>query len=180
MTPETAASAATGLAQATGRIAGIEQEIENENRRHEKETVQLDRRLAEAKRRRDLVLTGTPLEVVEAAEAVIEVYQPENVGIGDGRRVTIEAIRDLAAGAPKLQRGYMGTKNYDRWQGQAEGGDYGTGPRHGTTIFKIGLTEPYRYGGYQPKTPPERHLTEADQDAAIAYLHALLGTLARP
>lgn len=170
----------TGLAEATSRIAGIEQEIADEHRRHEQETVQLDRRLVEAKRHRDLVLTGTPLQLVEMAEAVIEVYRPENIGAGDGRKVTLEAIRDLAEGAPKLLRGYMGTKNYDRWHGQAEGGDYGTGPRHGTTIFKIGLTEPYRWRGYQPKTPPERELTTADLDAAIAYLHALLGTLARP
>jgi hypothetical protein len=169
------AAVETGLAEATRRIAQVEGEIADENRRHEREASRLDRDLAEAKRRRDLVLTGTPLETVELAESVIEVYRPENVGVGEGRKVTLDAIRDLADGAPALRRGYMGTKNYDRWSGQAEGGDYGTGPRHGTTIFAIRLTEPFR-----ARSGPEREMTAAECDAAIAYLHALLGTLARP
>lgn len=170
----------TGLAEATRRIAALEQARNDENRRHEAEEARLDREIAEARHRRDLVLAGATMEVVELAEQVIEVYRPENIGRGDGRAVTAQAIRDLAEGAPKLQMEYLGTKNYDRWEGQAEGGFYGSGPRHGTTVFAIRLQPPYRKRWNRGAWEDGKPLAESQIDAAIAYLHALLGTLVRP
>lgn len=179
----------TGLTEASRRIAAIRDEIQTEMVRHEEEVKTLDRRLFEAVSRRDLILAGATLDVVELAETVLEVKGRENVGRGEGRSVVAKAIRDLANGAPTLRTMYMGTKDYDRWAGQEEGGSYGSSPSYGRTIFYIGLVEECRdrlsHWIKEPGRPGKREnlegrqLTEAETDAAIAYLHAIVGTLAR-
>lgn len=171
-----------GLAEAVRHVTIAQDALANENRRHEAETARLEREIAATKYRRELVIAGSPLASVLLAEHVIEVVNPENVARGAGREAVAAAIEDLASGAPKLRDRYFGTKVYDRWDGQREDGEYGTGPRHGATIFSVGLTAPYRNKrhGDPKKRKPEEELTAAQIDAAIAYLYALLGTLARP
>jgi hypothetical protein len=166
----------TGIAEATRRLLKLRKALEAENTRHEKEEARLDREIAAAQDRVDLILTGAPLSVVLIAESVLEVEGRENVGVGRGRAVVKRAIADLANGAPYLRNYYMGTKNYDRWVGQEEGGAYGSRPRHGTQIFSVGLRSEFRAKYLDGSVlKAGRELTEEQVDAAITYLHALLG-----
>jgi hypothetical protein len=178
----TATETEVGLAEATRRITALREERAALTRAYEKEATRLDAEVFDATYRRNLVLAGAPLPSIELAEEVLQVVKPENVGIGEGRAVVIAAIEDVAQGAPKLRGGYFGTKNYDSWRGQREDGQYNSGPRHGTTIFAVGLQPAFRqrYDEKNRKYVVDRELTPAEMDAAISYLHALLGTLARP
>lgn len=175
-----------GLAEATRRIARLRDELQTEHVRHQAEVESLERRIAKANGDRDLVLGGMTLDVVQIAESILEVKGRENVGKGEGRAAVADAIFDIAAGAPQLRALQIATKRYDRWDGQREDAYYGSGPKHGSIIFSIGLKPEYRNRPVEkPRSgttsrEPERVLTDPEKDAAIAYLHAILGTLARP
>lgn len=172
-----------GLAEATRRLASIHAEIAAEDMRHERERERLERDLSHASTRRDLVLAGTPLTIIETAEAILEIRGAENAGVGDGPKEIARAINDIASGARHLQSSYIGTKDYDRWHGQSEGGSYGMSPSHGHTIFYIGLRPPYRAtrepGRPSPRHVPAEPLTDEQADACIAYLHGVLAAAKR-
>lgn len=175
--PVAPAGPGVGLSEATRRIAGLRDSLQSEHVRHLMEVQGLERAIAKATADRDLVLGGMTLDVVALAESVIEVKGREHVGVGDGRAVVADAIRDLATGAQKLRTVAFATKNFDRWSGQREDHQYGHGPRHGSIVFSVGLLASVRVTSGKSLGRP---LTEAETDAAIAYLHAILGTLARP
>lgn len=89
---------------------------------------------------------------------------------GDDRlSVVHDAIRQLATGVPirpvytDLWRCAFGTKSYDRWHGQRCDCEYGMGPRHGSVIFSVGLTQAARSKSHSD-------LTGAEIEAAIYYL----------
>ena len=77
---------------------------------------------------------------------------------------------DLAANGAKgkLATEFFGTKNYDRWYHQRYDCRYGAGPRHGTTVFSIGLHLEVR----------DTELTPEQVDAALYILENMrLGKL---
>lgn len=173
---------AIGLSEATRRITVLREQRAAWIARHEAELKRIDDAIAEATSHRDLVLAGATLDIVAVAESLIEVRGREHVREGEGPRAVADAIRDLAAGATKLRHTKIATKHYDRWHGQREDGTYGSAPRHGYELLSIGLTEPYR--NRHVHDPEKRRMvpvdglpiSEAQTDAAIAYLHALLRT----
>lgn len=66
---------------------------------------------------------------------------------GQDRDKVIRQAVDFFAeidGAVNLNREYVGTKQYDRWDGQAVRCEYGMSPSHGHVIFSIGLNHDYR------------------------------------
>lgn len=112
---------------------------------------------------------GLDLAKIEAARKVIEVRgRYEHAGT-DRRSVITDAIKQLVTGEPirayygDLWRVAFGTKNYDRWSGQRSDHEYGYGPRHGSTVFSVGLASDVR------KRDP-RELTPDEVEAAVYYL----------
>lgn len=99
-----------------------------------------------------LLAAGVDAERIEHGLHVIYVhgdYSKPVTGRGyteSDRRSTLvaDAKADLAHGAPKLKRGYFGVKNYSGFGDQREDHDYGLGPRHGSIVFSIGLTQAAR------------------------------------
>ena len=83
-----------------------------------------------------------------------------------------DAIRQLATGEPirptygDLFVVFFGTKNYQGWIDQRSDCKYGYGPGHGSTVFRVGLTDEARERGYGDFTPEEI-------EAAIYYLNNL-------
>lgn len=58
--------------------------------------------------------------------------------------VASDAVDDLLTGASSLRKQFMGTKDYDRFRGQRSDCEYGFAPRHGHTVFAIGLNHEAR------------------------------------
>lgn len=79
----------------------------------------------------------------------------------DRGSVIRDAIDWLATGKCSAYRGLdqadFGTKNYDSWAGQRSDHEWG-GPRHGSIVFQIGLTQ------------RKRELTEQERADAIYFL----------
>lgn len=74
------------------------------------------------------------------------------------------AVNDVATAADQMKRRYFGLKDYDQWSHQREDHEYGMGPRHGSIVFRIGLTDEAR---------KEPGLTMQQRDDAIYYLRNL-------
>ena len=105
--------------------------------------------------KRELILTrGIDIERLDHGQAVIEVRgKVSDVRHGaypDQRRpnvraqVVTDARDDLTRGAITLRKDYLGVKNYDRFGDQRADCLYGSGPRHGSIVFSIRLTEDVR------------------------------------
>lgn len=111
---------------------------------------------------------GLDLDKIAEAETVLAVRGAFAKAGAERESARQDAIKWLAAqagGDPcserlNLRAEYFGTKSYDRWHGQREDHAYGYGPRHGSTIFEIGLRNDAR----------KRDLTPAEVEAAIYYL----------
>lgn len=106
---------------------------------------------------------GIDMDKLRAAEAVMYTRGYVNRG-QDGESAINDAIKWFATGKSNsylsLKVGYYGTKNYDRWYGQRNDSEYGTRPRHGSTVFEIGLKADAR----------KRALTDEEKNACIYYL----------
>lgn len=59
--------------------------------------------------------------------------------------------------------GYFGCKDYSEWSSQREDHSYGIGPRHGSTVFGIGLQKEYR--------TKHSDLTEEQKEAILYYIY---------
>jgi hypothetical protein len=87
---------------------------------------------------------------------------------GDDRDAALaNAKAQILSGGGTLRVEYQGTKSYDRWRGQWIACSYGMGPRHGSTIFEIGLTDPIR------KREQDPLLTGDEIEACLYYLNNL-------
>ena len=151
------------LTALTLEIDALRAERQQTVEEHKRRLADLDSRMADLRERRAAMAGGLDLGMVDLAEAVIEVYRIENRDRGSGRSVIADAISDLAASAPALRRDYFGTKSYASWDGQRCDGPYGTGPRHGSVIFSVGLTREAR----------GRDVSPDELNAAVAYLVAI-------
>ena len=113
---------------------------------------------------------GLDLEKIALAKTIIFVDGEFMKGGQDKYSVIHDAIMTLATGVPvrkvygDLWMRYFGTKNYNCWHGQREDHEYGYGPRHGSTIFKVGIVEQVR------KNRKQSELTTDEIEAAIYYL----------
>jgi len=108
---------------------------------------------------------GIQPDYIKIAREVLYVDGIEHLGEGETRSCVSDAVQDILDGFKKLKREYFGAKNYDRWVGQRSDHEYGYGPRHGSIIFKIGLTTEYRNAVEQ--------ITEEQINACLYYLRNL-------
>lgn len=105
---------------------------------------------------------GLDLGRIEAALGILQLRGSYANGGQDRASVIRDAIDWFATGKSAAYRGldqeHYGTKRYDGWHGQRCDCARGMGPRHGSIIFSIGLTD------------QSRELTETERDACIYFL----------
>lgn len=122
----------------------VEQLIKDTEEKHKQLMEGLESTLAHIKRQIELIGSGIDRDAVTLAETLIVVRGSLEHSGQDGPHMLREAIADVADYCPRLQKEYLGTKDYDRWHGQGISGPYGYGPKHGTVIFSIGLSQSLR------------------------------------
>lgn len=116
-----------------------------------------------------LVMKANDLDIakIDIAETIIRVSDYSRGG-SDRKSCIDDAIKQFATGKAEsyykdLWSVYFGTKNYDRWSGQRHDCQYGYGPRHGSTVFRIETTSAAR-------TRKQSDLTADEVEAVIYYL----------
>lgn len=135
------------------------------------EILRLRREIADRKNILNQAEAGLDPEKIALAETVLQV-RGEYARAGEDRAsARQDAIRQLSTGKAEnaykdLWSNYLGTKNYDRWHGQRCDCSYGMGPRHGSIIFSIGLTD-------ETRRRDPRELSAEETEAAIYYLFNL-------
>lgn len=102
----------------------------------------LDREIASLEVTKQLVLKNFTPEKIADAKQLLKVRGIRHFRYGDTRKAVLAAIDDIAHGVVKLRTEYIGCKNYDGFYCQREDHKYGYGPRHGSTVFEIGLRDP--------------------------------------
>ncbi len=100
-----------------------------------------------------------PLKI-QQARCVLEIQGKPNTI----ERVNLvkEAINKLLnpESLNQMRKEYLGLKNYSGFGDQRHDGPYGTGPRHGSIVFSVGLTPAIRNCA----------ITDEEREAAIYYL----------
>lgn len=116
-----------------------------------------------------LVMRASDLDLakIDLAETIIRVSDYSRGG-SDWKSCIDDAIKQFATGKAvshykDLWSVYFGTKNYDRWSGQRCDCDYGSGPSHGSIVFRIETTSAAR-------TRKQSDLTADEVEAVIYYL----------
>lgn len=148
---------------------------------HESNLRRLDATLDDCKRREAILTADLDLGRIDRARKLIAAGSlwPAR---WDGQRYSLDArdlatepspsrlavvqsaIDDLATATDRLKREFFGLKNYEGFSNQRTDCQYGYGPRHGSIIFRVGLTDAAReYRGF----------TNAERDDAIYYLRNL-------
>lgn len=100
----------------------------------------------EVRREIRLLTANLDLERVLTAEVAICIEGPQFIynAAGDTPKMLEDTINEIANGGRRLRYEYFGCKNYDHWRCQRSDHPYGMGPRHGTTVCRIGYTDRYR------------------------------------
>jgi len=136
----------------------------------------------------ELLAGGMDLEKIARAAQILEIRGTYLLGGQDKRSVIVDAIEWFSTGSVRyLENGqpnpyknlfvrYFGTKNYDGWVGQRSDHEYYMGPRHGSTIFSIGIQKVHRdryeeSGNYEKQIPKNYTFALADIEAVLYYLH---------
>lgn len=76
----------------------------------------------------------------EKVERGLEVISVKGKADKSGQVIT-KAINDLAVGCPHMKSEFFGVKVYSGFGEQFCDCSYGYGPRHGSIVFSVGLTE---------------------------------------
>lgn len=98
--------------------------------------------------------SNVDLNKIQLAESVLIVS-----GNPVGKNINRRAISKIANDPDYLKRYFIGNKRYEGFYQECDW-EYGYGPRHGSIVDKIGLTNDAR----------KRDLTEEEKDACIYYL----------
>ncbi len=146
-----------------------EQAITEEKERHKKQLAGLEADLRQVEDERTHALAGTAPDTRRLATHVVEVTGMGGRGapsddLPDPKNIIADAVADIAAGAPKLRERYFGRKFYSGYD-QREDHLYNYGPKHGTIVFSVGLTQEAR-----KRLNDGGELTGDEKDAAITYL----------
>jgi hypothetical protein len=116
----------------------------------------------------DLASAGIDKAQIDLAKMVIFVRGSFERAGEDRESVVADALYQIAtnsvpAGRQSLDQENYGTKDYDRWSGQRCDCEPFMGPRHGSIVFQVGITDALRRrGGVAAMTDDERE--------AAAYL----------
>ena len=105
----------------------------------------IDDTLKDIEVRIQLSLDGISFPRIERAERFVRVSgKLPKLDILDTtsqrHRLLQEAMLDLANGCPRLSKEYFGIKNYDGFGDQRSDHTYGYGPKHGSIVFRVSLT----------------------------------------
>ncbi len=140
-------------------------DIRAEKARHESAMSALRTSLITAEAGSNIAAAGLDDGKITTAKTVLTVYG-RFVDGGEERESVIEdAIADLLAGGVKLRHQGFGTKSYGRWHGQRSDHTYGYGPKHGSTIFQVGLAKEFRADEYSAK---DTHVSLTDEQLSAA------------
>jgi len=112
----------------------------------------------------NMIRTGIDVDTVIRAEKCLYL-RGKFTGVGAQQSCLDDMSRWLSTGkfdgyrTPKTI--YFGCKDYSEWVSQRDDGAYFTGPKHGTTVFAIGLAEQY-HGKIEP--------TEQNKNDMLYYI----------
>lgn len=154
------------LAEITQRVDAAKKAIDDEKADHKKRLEALEGELEIVEAERKHALAGTDPDTLRLAQHVV--YVRGRLEDNYNQWVVDTAVSDIAAGAPRLATEYIGVKNYAQFRHQDCSGPYHTGPKHGTVVFSVGLTEKAR-----KRLADGGELTAEEKDAAIKYLSNL-------
>lgn len=131
-----------------------------------KKRIELNGVIKEWERQYNIVLAGVDLDKIQEAESFMEFRGLNTFPKGDDIKAANDAINWFAGASSNwlnLNTNFFGTKDYSGWSHQREDNSYGYGPKHGSTVFSIGLQSDYR----------NKELTESQRASAIYYLEML-------
>ena len=152
-------------------LADLRGELSNHEAAASARSKQLKDNIAELQRQVNLHGAGIDLDTINLARTVIFVRGAYSRGGTDRKSVLDDAITEIATQRAANSRGLdavnLGTKSYDRWSGQRCDCKPGCGPRHGSIVFQVGLTEEARKRGGVAA------LTDDEREAAIYMLSRL-------
>lgn len=129
------------------KIRQLEISRKREISRHKRFLEEVDREIAEAKHHLELVEAGLAPEMIETAEKIIFISGDTKMAAGGALE---DAINDVAAGFDKLRKECIGAKRYDRFHQRCDV-EYGFGPKHGTIVFAVGMTDECRGQSFTPE-----------------------------
>lgn len=150
------------LTVAVMKESALMEQIADTKRQYEQTMNRLVRELKDAQRLVNILKNGVDEGKYELALSIMKL-NTKYMG-GEAKEVIQRAIDDIANGCPLLKSRYFGTKNYDRWTGQAFTCSYGYGPSHGYEVFSIALKADAR----------KRCLTDEETEACIYTLLQLV------
>jgi len=153
----------TILTQSYARLSALQRELNNLNAIYKRKSDEL---MADLQATRTLIsqsASGLDVEKIALAETVLYTTAYSKGG-EDRASARQDAIDQLALhGGGQLWDEFYGTKAYAHWYGQRSDHRYGLGPKHGSVVFQIGLTQAARQ-----RVPQE--LTAQEIEAAVYYL----------
>jgi len=123
-----------------------------------------------------LLVVGVDVDRIARGRQIIdiqgEVSDARRGVYGDGSGVRAQTLADakadLANGGTLIGTRYFGVKNYDGFGDQRADCEYGMGPRHGSIVFRIGLTR-----ALQQRVRTGPHLECHEIEDALYLLSAL-------
>ena len=155
------------LVEKYSELFGLRRELSDHVNSAKATTTDYRRRIAACEREIGLNAAGFDQTKIDLAKTIIEAG--DYASGGDERQSCVDdAIRQFVLGKPahsylNLWTRYFGTKNYDRWIGQREDHQYGYCPKHGSTVFRIGLKPEVR-------AFPQSELTPEQVESCVYYL----------
>lgn len=127
----------------------FETERESLREHYERELKRITSELMKINEQLNFVSAGLDEDLLNLGMSVVSFGDVKNNS--ERRGCVADAINDLATGGKSLSGKYFGTKDYAHWSNQREDHQYGYGPRHGSIVFRVGLTsdalEKMRSGG---------------------------------
>lgn len=157
----------TNLIKLKADVYALEKAIADERVSHESKIVTLGQKVTKAREAYNLSISGVDIEITAIAESVLyrEGYY---TAAGEQPSVIRDLIEWLVNQNPANEfrdpkKYYFGCKNYDRWDNQRSDHPYGFGPKHGSTVFALGLKSEFC----------AKELTEEQRNACIYYLENL-------
>lgn len=158
----------TELTQAARQVFELQAALAAHLKASEAEASRIKGEIREAQKVLEYSTDGIDLAKVSLAKTIV--FASKYADGGKERASCVaDAIKQFATGAAEgdykdLWRYYFGTKSYDGWHGQREDHAYGYGPRHGSTIFRIGVNDGVR------ENRKQSDLTDEEVEAVIYYL----------
>lgn len=159
------------LTAAIQKIEALKQELADHNAAAADKANDLKSQIARHQRTVEISSAMLDQKKIDFAYSVLEIRGRYERAGEDRESVIRDAVAQIATGIVKdsysdLRSRYFGTKSYAHWHGQRSDHPYGYGPKHGSTIFSVGLHSDYREGGVEG-------LTDEQREAAIYLLTRL-------